>query len=69
MKTSRIQQIERLRARMRSHPALYGEMGDAKEDQAERILRATSRRLAASWKERADNVAHEYGQRLLRLYA
>ena len=60
---------ERIRRRIRSHPALFGELGEAKERQAERILQKTTERLRPHWDERAAQVQHAAGQRLLRAYA
>lgn len=60
---------ERLRQNIRQHPALWGEMGPEKEEQAERLLRKTAERLRAKWNARAEAVRHAYGQRILSLYA
>ena len=68
-KTKREQQLLTLRQRIRSHDALYGSQGDAKEDQCERILRATSRRLSRYFAESYADRQHAYGQRLLQTYA
>jgi hypothetical protein len=60
--------IERLLRRIRSHPALYGDSGESKERQAERIRDKCIARLRPVWTERAAKVEHERGQRLLRMY-
>jgi hypothetical protein len=36
---------------MRTNPALWGNLGQAKEDQADRILSAVRNRLRPIWKE------------------
>ena len=56
---------ERILRAIRRHPALFGEMGETKERQAERILAKAKARLAPQWEERARAVRHAYGQRLL----
>lgn len=62
-------QLTRLRARLRAHPALFGDCGAVKEAQCERLLRMTRDRLKSDWDARADVVAHRMGQRLLNTYA
>ena len=56
---------ERILRNIRRHPALWGELGEAKERQAERILAKAKARLAPQWEERARAVRHAYGQRLM----
>ena len=58
---------ERLRRRIRQHPALWGEMGEEKEKQAERILARTADRLRASWNARADELLRLAGDRYMRM--
>lgn len=60
---------ERILRRIRNHPALYGDHGPTKEAQAERIRDRCRARLAPAWRERAAQVHHDAGQRLLRAYA
>ena len=67
--TPREARAERLLRRIRSHPALWGDMGDAKERQAERILTACKGRLRIFWSERAEESAHRAGQRKLYTWA
>ena len=47
---------ERILRNIRRHPALFGEMGEAKERQAERIIAKAKARLAPQWEERARAV-------------
>lgn len=46
MTPTRRQQLDRIRRRLRSHPALWGDLGQSKEDQADRILSAIRKKLA-----------------------
>lgn len=58
---------ERIRRAIRNHPALWGD--DTKAEQCQRILRKTADRLRPQWNERAAQVKHAAGQRLLRTYS
>lgn len=60
---------ERIRRAIRAHPALWGELGPAKEEQAQRILKRTADRLRPTWDARADAVRHAHGQRALYTWA
>jgi hypothetical protein len=60
---------ERIRAAIRRHPALWGDMGPEKEQQASRILAKTADRLRPSWRARAADVAHAKSERMLRMWA
>lgn len=67
--TIREEQILKLRRKLRGHPALYGEAGEAKELQAERILHKTTGRLQRLSNERYEDRKHAAGQRMLRTWA
>jgi len=67
--TPREARAERMLHRIRSHPALYGDLGDAKEVQAIRIRDACKVRLADWFKHRHEEAEHARGQRLLYLWA
>ena len=56
---------ERMLRRIRSHPALWGEAGPAKEKQAERIRDKCKAKLSTEWDKRPDYA----GQRMLYMYA
>lgn len=43
--------LETILRRLRSHPALWGDMGTAKEGQAERLIRRVKARLAPVWQQ------------------
>lgn len=60
-----VMQYERILKSLRNHPALWGERGDAKEAQAERIIRKARARLTAAWNKRADDLEHKLSQRML----
>lgn len=60
---------EKMLRRVRNCDALYGSKGDAKELQAERIRDKCIAKLQPQWKERAAQVAHDEGQRLLQTWA
>ena len=69
MKTKREKQIKTLSFRMRNHPALYGALGDEKEDQCERILKKAKARLKRVYDEEYADRLHRSQQRDLYLYA
>lgn len=52
---------ERIRRCIHLHPAMFGEMGDAKERQAERILVKAKARLAPKWAAERRLVQHAAG--------
>ena len=54
---------------IRRHPALWGDLGPEKEDQAMRIRDACIARLRPFWQERADAAQHARGQRVLNTWA
>ncbi len=60
---------ERILRQIRAHPALWGECGEAKRAQAERIRDRAKMRLLPTWKARAEQVQHDRGQRLLYTYS
>jgi hypothetical protein len=60
---------ERLLRRIRSHPALYGDLGAAKEAQAARIRDKCKARLAPVWAKRRAKVEAAQSERHLRMWA
>jgi len=50
---------EKLRRSIRRHPALWGELGEAKEKQADRILKATGDKLRNGWNERTQRIQNK----------
>lgn len=60
---------ERLLRRIRNHPALYGDLGERKEKQAERIRDKCKVKLAPVFKKRADHSQTLRDERMLRMWA
>lgn len=60
---------EKILRKIRTHDALYGELGDDKEVQAERIRNKCVAKLRPQWAKRVEEVKHEAGQRLLKTFA
>lgn len=60
---------QRILNRIRTHNALYGEHGETKEIQAERIRDKCIAKLRPDWNKRAEQVKHDAGLRLLRTFA
>lgn len=50
---------------VRSHPALYGDCGPKKEEQAMRLITKLKKKLAPVFKARAEHAEWLRGQRLL----
>ncbi len=60
---------EKILRKIRAHDALYGDLGEEKEIQAERIRDRCIAKLRTQWAVRVAQVNHEAGQRLLRTFA
>lgn len=60
---------EKILRKIRTHDALYGDLGEEKEIQAARIRDKCIAKLRPQWAERAAQVNHEAGQRILQTYA
>jgi len=60
---------EQLLRRIRGHAALFGDMGEAKEKQAERIRDKCIEKMRPTWRKHNEEMRAKQSERMLRMWA